>query len=291
MKFYYFFLFSALVIANCFGLFPINVNNANPEKIQFKWASPRTIYSTFFIIGSTLTACCVLKVQAEQGPLTPSNIIGIVFFASCTIVLIFLFKISQIFGVLMVQWTKTEFYFSTVSYKLPSKSWSLKKRISTMTFIYLTLSLIEHLLYLISNMTVLAKSMEFCKLNQTNYAEIFISRHLNFILTNSPFQYNHAIGFILEYLNFSYTFSWNFLDLFIIIISIGIGFLYEQLNCRLHCCKGLLVNEKVWSEIRFHYVKVCELLWFINSKTGEIIILSSFIDGYFILMQLLNITT
>ena len=290
IKFENFWLFSALAIANCFGLFPVNINHENPQKINFKWASPRTFVSIVFIICSSLTTCCILKAQTEKGPLTTSNIIGIVFYLSCTIIFILFFKIAQNFGLLIVKWSKTESYFMTAAYTLPSKSWSLKKRILTVTFIYLTVSFLEHFLFVISDITVLVEFMEFCKLNETNYVEILIRRQFSFLLKNLPLQYNHALGFILEYLNFSYTFSWNFLDLFIILISIGISFLYEKLNCRLNCYTGLLVNEEVWSEMRFHYVKVCELLYFINRKMGEIIIISSFIDGYFILMQLLNIT-
>lgn len=54
--------------------------------------------------------------------------------------------------------------------------------------------------------------------------------------------------------------------------------------------KGLLVNEDVWAEIRYHYVQVYELLHFINTIIGEMLLFACFIDGYFILVQLLNIT-
>lgn len=99
------------------------------------------------------------------------------------------------------------------------------------------------------------------------------------------------IGFALEYLNFSYTFFWNFLDLLIILISIGIAYLFEKINWRLQNIKRLMVDESVWEEIRVHHVQVTELLNFINGVMGAIIIVAYFIDGYFILLQLLNITT
>lgn len=151
--------------------------------------------------------------------------------------------------------------------------------------------MLEHVLYQAIEIHKLVYDLEVCKPPDVNFAEVFITRHLKFIIENLPFRYNKLIGFVLEFLNYSYTFFWNFLDLFIILTSFGISFLFEKLNNRLNNLKGLLLNEQRWEEIRFHYVKICELLNSINDKMGEIIAIACFIDGYFILVQLLNITT
>lgn len=238
-----------------------------------------------------MTTSFVLKSQVMQGPLTASNIVGIIFFASCSLISMCFFKIAQNLRKILVQWTHTEAFLSTEDYPLPPNTWKLKKKIFFATFFYLACSNLEHFCYLMSEAVTLAYAFQFCKYSETNYVEIFIHRHLKFSFDNISLRYNHFIGFFLEYLNFSYTLYWSFLDLFIILISIGINFLYKKLHFRMVCMKGLLVNEKIWAEIRFHYVKVCELLQFINGQIGAIIIISSFVDGYFILVQLLNITT
>lgn len=285
------FSFSAIRIGKVFGLFPIEIDSKNPNEIRFKWRALKTFFSIIFIIGSFLTTCVVLKSQTEKGPLTASNIVGIIFFSSCCTISILFFKISQRLRLFMVHWTETESFFTCVEYQLPPKSWTLKKRILVCTILYVFLSTLEHVCYQASEIFNLIYAIQVCKPLKIDFAETFIGRHLSFIVEHIPFRYNHFIGFVLEYLNFSYTFFWNFLDLFIILISIGIKFLFEEFNSMLQNYRGLLVNETVWADIRFHYIKICELLKFINNLMGESIVLACFIDGYFILVQLLNITT
>lgn len=274
-----------------FGLFPIDISSKDPQKIIFKWQALRTIFSFFFIVSSTITSVCALKHQIGLGQLTAKNIVGILFFSSCTIICILFFKISQKLQALMKIWMKTELNFLCANYQLPVTSWSLHKRIMFVTVLYLILSTLEHVFYASSEITKLVHDLELC--NQTDFdtISVYIHRHLNFLTSNLPFPYNNFIGIFMEYLNISYTFFWNFLDLFIILISIGIAFLFEQINCRLRGIKGLIVNEGVWAEIRYHHVQVYQLLQFVNITMGEIFMFACFIDGYFILVQLLNITT
>lgn len=251
----------------------------------------RTIFALIFIACSALTSVMVLKRQMDLGPLTAKNIIGIIFFMSCCLNSVLIFKLSQKMRILMMCWMETEASLSSFNYKLPTTSWTLRKRIMFCLIAYLIPSTLEHVLYLTTNIHQLVHEIQSCKEIDIDPVEVFITRHLYFIVRNLPFHYNHMTGFIFEYLNFSYTFFWNFLDLLIILISIGIAYLYEKINWRLQNIKRLMVDESVWAEIRVHHVQVSELLNFINNVMGAIIIVAYFIDGYFILLQLLNITT
>lgn len=282
-------LFLALKIAKLFGLFPIDIDSRNPQNICFKWRSPRTLFSLIFVIGSGLTALSVLKYQINEGPLTPRNIIGVVFFASCSIACVLFFKIAQKFNVFMIKWMTVESCFATHDYELPSTVTSLHKRVLITTILYLLASLLEHLLYFSSETNNLIFALNFCKLTDYNFIELLITKHLNFLFAN--ISYNFLLGLFLEYLNVSYTFFWNFLDLFIILASIGLSFLFEKLNSRVQRCQGLIMSDSVWAEIRCHYIKVHELLRYVNSLMGQMFIFGCFVDGYFILLQLLNITT
>lgn len=193
---------------------------------------------------------------------------------------------------LMINWMNVEALFLSDEYKLPNSRWSLRKRLLVCTIVYLTFSLLEHAWFLTSDIYKLVKELDVCnKTNSIEFVEYFISRHLEFVIENLPIRYNHFVGFAIEYLNFSYTFYWNFLDLFIILISIGIAFLFEKLNSRLQSYRGQRVDESVWAEVRFHYVEILELLQLVNENLNVMIFLACFIDGYFVLSQLINITT
>ena len=191
----------------------------------------------------------------------------------------------------MVMWMKTESFFLEKVYRLPESKWSLKKRMLIITILYIALALIEHCFFLASEISQLAVEIRTCNLTDTDYVELFVTKHLKFIFDRLPFQYNHFWGFVFEYLNFSYTFYWNFIDLFIILISLGASLLYEKVYFRVKNLKGLLVDDFTWSEIRLHYVQVSELIKIVNRNINEIIIVASFSDGYFTLSQAINITT
>lgn len=243
-----------------------------------------------FVFGSSFSATMVFKEQVAAGPITASNIVGVIFFSSCGASCILFFKVAQNFQQLMVKWALTELNFSSLDYKLPTKSWPLRRRLVVVTIVYLGMSTLEHLLYLATEIRKQFYDAEICKPKDVDMLRVFIFQHLPFIFKNIPIKYNHLLGFFFEYLNISYTFFWNFLDLFIILVSIGIAFLFEKINRRVGNFKSLIINVNVWAEIRVHHVQVCELLKYVNVSMGTLLSLSCFIDGYFMLVQLLNIT-
>lgn len=274
-----------------FGLFPLDGLDAkNPCDIEFKWKSLRSMFSLMFVFTSSLTTILVLKTQIQTGPLTPRNIVGIVFFSICAIICILFFRLSKKFKYFMIHWCKTEKLFLSKDYEVTS-GWSLKRKIWTMTAVYLTLSTLEHMMFLSSEIYKIVYEVNVCNHTKDDVVKEFIIKHLSHVVVNIPFSYNHIIGIFIEYLNFSYTFFWNFLDLFIILISIGISFYYRQINKRLENFRHCIVSEEIWSEIREHHVRVTELLQMTNSLMQELIICACFSDGYFILIQMLNITT
>lgn len=85
------------------------------------------------------------------------------------------------------------------------------------------------------------------------------------------------------------TFSWNYMDLFIIIISIGLSTRFHQIYLRLATMEGNIYPEFEWREIRMHYTQLCELLEVVNEHLSLLVLLSCANNLYFICVQLLNI--
>lgn len=102
--------------------------------------------------------------------------------------------------------------------------------------------------------------------------------------------------------NFAFTFAWNFMDVFIMAISIGISTRFQQINRRLADLlmrssssvaianvPAAFVRPALWREVREHYVQLCELLESVDANLAAIILLSCANNLYFICFQLLNI--
>ena len=146
----------------------------------------------------------------------------------------------------MIRWLKIEVNFLCKKYELPVTRWTLKKQISVFLTISLILALCEHLLSIIDSVNNITFELQYCNVSNYNTFELFITRNFGFVTNNFPFSYNHLIGIMIEYLNVSYTFYWNFLDIFSILISIGISDLFERLNHRMERMKSMHIDEMTW---------------------------------------------
>lgn len=282
--------FIAIKVGKIFGLWPINIDSKQPNEIIFKWKNYRTAISMFFCFWALFTAFGTLKSQLNAGALTPSNIVGVIFASVCFTISIIFFKIAIKFRKLIVFWHKVEQIFFCEKYDYPESRWPIRKRIKVFMWIFLAAATLEHLFYLSSEGYKLYFEFNYCNITDADSLEIFIQRHLSFVLTNIPIPYNNVLGIFAEFFNVSLTFWWNYLDLFIILVSIGLADLFEKISWRMECLKNVPISDILWDELRTHHVEVCELVLVINEIFGFAFMLACCNDGYFILIQMLNIT-
>lgn len=67
------------------------------------------------------------------------------------------------------------------------------------------------------------------------FEELFKTQ-LPYVFTYTKFTWWKAI--IAKWFNIILTFVWSYTDLFVILLSIGLSTLYEQINCDLEHCRG-----------------------------------------------------
>lgn len=72
-------------------------------------------------------------------------------------------------------------------------------------------------------------------------------------------------------------FSWNYGDIFITLIAIGITFRFNQFNNYFVTVLNdeSLMTEATWRNLRIHYFQLIDLLHFIDSKVSGLILISS----------------
>lgn len=285
-------LIAAILISMLFGLFPISgLFTKDPHRITFKWMSLHTLFSGCFIVSSLGYTLLSLHNQVRSGPLTPSNIVGIIFFISCCTISILFFKLAMNFGKIMQRWSEVERSLEKTSFReaVISTRWSLRKRVNVCLTVSVIFAAVEHTLSLITAYTGMDYDRKFCNWTIKNEFEYFVTRQMYFTFT--VFEYDHFKAIIAEYLNISFTFFWSFLDIFIMIISMGLSYNYEKINNRLKFFKERVVQDEVWHEVRKDYNEVSSLIKFVDSHLDSMIILASLNDSYFILLQLLNATS
>jgi gustatory receptor len=274
-----------------FGLFPISgLFTRDPQKLKFSWLSLRTVFSGCFIAASASYALLNLYFQVNEGPLTPSNVVGVIFFGNCCIISIFFFKFAMNFGEIMQRWSQVERNLQKTNFReaVISSKWSLKKRVNVCLTVSLCFAAVEHALAVTTSYNRSAYERSVCNWTIGNELQDFITKQLFF--TFNVISYNHFNAVIAEYFNVSFTFYWSFLDIFLMITSLGLSYNYEKINNRLKFFRERVVHDEVWHEIRKEYNEVSELVRFIDKHLDKMIILACLNDAYFILVQLLNLT-
>ena len=148
---------------------------------------------------------------------------------------IFFLQLAKEWPKLIQLFSNVEEIFVNDSYASLTR-WSMKKKIRIISIVLLIFALSEHLVYFSSFLYDRYIQAEVCGWNIDNIAGHIITTHLSHIFAEVP--YNIFIGAWFEYMNVSHTFGWNFMDLFIIIVSVGIATRFQQLNERLEYFHG-----------------------------------------------------
>lgn len=112
----------------------------------------------------------------------------------------------------------------------------MKKRIRTASFILLLLALLEHLTAWLSFLYDRLTQMEKCDWEIGSMFFYLATTHLSQIYAELPITIFTVLW--AEYMNISFTFVWNFIDIFIIIVSIGVAAQFEKINKRLEFFRG-----------------------------------------------------
>lgn len=144
------------------------------------------------------------------------------------------------------QWPKLIKLFAEVEdifhndcYRSKSR-WPMEKKMRIVSVVLLTLALLEHLIYFSSFLYDRYIQAMLCDWEIGDIAGYLITTQMSHVFTEVPFNLITAVWF--EYMNISFTFGWNFMDLFIILVSVGIAYRFHQLNERLK-----FFNGRVWS--------------------------------------------
>nr|CAD7200275.1 unnamed protein product [Timema douglasi] len=101
-------------------------------------------------------------------------------------------------------------------------------------------------------------------------------------------RYSHWKGVAVLFVNLVATFIWNYVDLFLILVSLSVAQRFRQINALLFRVKGKDLPERFWKKVRSDYNGVAQLTALLDSYLSEIVLLSFGNNLYFIGLQLNN---
>ncbi|XP_068082831.1 gustatory receptor for sugar taste 64f-like [Anabrus simplex] len=101
-------------------------------------------------------------------------------------------------------------------------------------------------------------------------------------------EYNALWVPLLAFYNLVATFSWSYVDLFIMLVSLAISSRFRQLNYRLTEDRPEVLSREEWRQYRTDYNNLSQLTKTVNSNVSKLVLLSFGNNLYFICCQLYN---
>lgn len=242
------------------------------------------MFSLVLLAYAVATAALNLYLQIQDGSSKPSKFYGVVFYAGAASYCVLFFFID--WKAFMLQFERVERRFSHESYRHLISTRTLQQRMRICFVMGFAASLINQILFYSAEAQKILHTRE-CHWTNRSVLSDFITEHLDHIFDFLP--YNHVLGVIAELGMVAISFYWSFADIFIMLVSIGIAFRFQQINKRIDYFRGRIVSLDRWVELRLDYVEVCELLKYCDVALGKIILIASLNNSYLILVQLLNI--
>lgn len=132
---------------------------------------------------------------------------------------------------------------------------------------------VDHALYLMNALYTNQQIINECNVTESEFIHSYLIAHRYHLTTVIPY---HIIEYpIYEWIHILMTFSWNFIDLFIILISVTLATRFDQINFRItDSSSGATSNESFWSQIRINYYSLIDLVDKVDKEISMFILIS-----------------
>ncbi|XP_050434748.1 gustatory receptor for sugar taste 64f-like [Adelges cooleyi] len=266
-----------LMLARFFALLPVQgIRSRNTSYLVFDWFSWSVIYVLIVLASSFLITSLSLYKVYKTG-LTYYSTVEIVFFGSSLVIYIIFIKLARGWPKVMKKWELAEREMRQFGHP---RHTALKFKL--LSGVIMVLAIIEHLSAILKG---IVKAIP-CSTGGLDIFRTYFA--MSFSQVFSVVEFSWVIALPVGFLNLIIACAWNFMDLFIIILSCGLSDRFKQLNRRLSAVKGKVLPSTYWRKSRETYNLLASLTRDFDDFLSPVILLSFANNLYFICLQLLN---
>ncbi|XP_063705920.1 gustatory receptor for sugar taste 64a-like [Culicoides brevitarsis] len=293
-------IYPTLLVAQIFGVFPVlGISASNCSHLRFQWFSFRAIYSAFFICFCIFMACSEMYRIHRSDAVDPNytnakSLAGLVFYMVNSCATIIFFYIATRWKKLMMHWEKNESVFQRRPY-CTGVGMSLRKKITIAGSIVFLAGFVEHCLAKSQSFYSWDYESRYCNNSYHGTLHYYANRDFYAALVLVLPFYHPILGILFYLGSFMMTFTWTFIDFFIIVISLGISERFRQFNDYLNemykSGSPQIGTQQFWKTARFHFGLICEILENVDRTISVVVIISCLSNLYHICLQVLNVAT
>ncbi|EDV45919.2 gustatory receptor 5a for trehalose [Drosophila erecta] len=267
-----------LAVAQCFCLMPVSGISAPTYRgLSFSRRSWRFWYSSLYLCSTTVDLAFSIH-KVAHSVLDVRSVEPIVFHVSILFASWQFLNLAKLWPGLMRHW-------AAVEQRLPGYNCCLQRarparRLKLVAFVLLTVSLMEHLLSIIS-----VVYYDFCP-RRRNPVESYL--HGTSAQLFEVFPYSNWLAWLGKIQNVLLTFGWSYMDIFLMMLGIGLSEMMARLNRSLEQQVRQPMPEAYWTWSRTLYRSIVELIREVDDAVSGIMLISFGSNLYFICLQLLK---
>ncbi|KAJ3633592.1 hypothetical protein MTP99_010530 [Tenebrio molitor] len=215
--------------------------------------------------------------MVREGRQEFSDWVTLLFFLVTAITVVIFIDVARKWPPLMEKWTDLDLAMG--SYSFPS---GLRKKLKLVTVAILGAAIVEHALFI----AVVFKS---CGRGDSFMDSMDRYFQFRFDYVFTLITYNAVWGVFFQILNLFSTISWNFMDLFIILMSLCLFSRFKQVSQNIHFLTTKHVaDEYVWRKVRQDYAHLILLCEALDGVMSSIVMVSFGNNIFVVLVQLFN---
>ncbi|KAE8739868.1 Gustatory receptor 40 [Frankliniella occidentalis] len=294
-----------LVAAQVFGLLPVRgVRRPSPLDLRFERRSSRVAWSLVLFVGVCLVELVSLRHMALTLSADTFGVIGgigaatagAVFYGNALIGALLMFRLAQRWPRVMEAWADME---ATLR---KGRTPKLRLRFSVLCAVVMLGALVEHTMSMLNAVPIFIGVHFYGETRPPpedgqhvidtssgvllEFLDEYCHASHSFIFNHVP--YNAFTGLLIFIMSKVTTFTWNFVDLFLMLVSTGLAERFKQFNAVVFESDVAMLNKEDWRELREYFATLSALTKNVDSNICSIVFLSFGNNLYFICLQLLN---
>jgi gustatory receptor len=272
-------------IAQFFGGLPVyNFSGNSYKRMHFKWLSMRSLFIYLKVATGFVMTFCEARKLSERG-VNANSLAGPIFFFDTAVINIIFIKLARDWMKILSFWHQNERDLLKYPYKLDEP---LRKRVCYIVSIFSVAAFVEHLLSVAVHVKNEVELVRFC--NWTIESPLEYHAENTFENFFDIFPNYLPIYLYIQLMNVCLTFSWNYMDLFIMILGYILSKRFAQITTRMQQNGHVIESEFFWQEVRLNHTRLCEIVEMLDEQLKHLIPVSCLTNIYFVCLQILNVS-
>ncbi|XP_030761254.1 gustatory receptor for sugar taste 64e-like isoform X1 [Sitophilus oryzae] len=263
-----------MVFSQVLGLLPQENIRRNLEDMRFKWLSFKMLYTIALICSLAVAVFSCLIYWATNGCSIDDIAIAVSYGGSLASMILYL-QLAKSWEKLMRSWHSIDLTMNT-NYGYPEM---LDRKIKLFMAMFIFLGILDYMLCagnLYEHLTnQYGKNLTTQVYYNTSFPQLF---------AYVPYTYFTAI--FCSIITVHSNLTWAFNDLFIIILSTALALRFQQISQRLNKERFKINPLSFWRSIREDYDRLASFCKELDSHISSIVLLSYFLNIFFLLIQL-----